>query len=613
MRNYPRTAPLPEQPPYEIKRIDGGLNIRNEQSQIADSQSPYTLNMVSDGKGGVQKRKGQQKVYATTLGPGAVNGYFDYRKIDGTVITVQFHGTKIYTQSSSEQPVEIYDGVADQRVTLFVFNDILYILDGTNYLQYDGNSVTQVVGYVPLYTLGRAPSGGGTRNEDLNYLSDSWKDSFSADGSSTVYYLTFTDITSVDSVVVNGEEKTAGTDYSVNLTDGTVTFATAPPAGTDNVVIQATKTGLMDASLVKKNRYVALYGGENDTRVVLTGNPDAPSTVWWSGITQYALDPTYWPESNYAAVGSDADHNTALQPLYDQLILFKERSIQRGEFMIDETGSGIIAFYPINDNIGCDMPYTVQLIDNMIVFCNTYKGPHVLVRTDVRGERNVKPIGGLINGAPGRPGLLDEAKSDLLAATSVDDGTHYILCVGSKAWAWDYKNTPYLGNEDALAWWHWDNINANVWLVRDRELYYGDRDEGLVQKFITNKNDNGVPINGVWRSKLFHFGFMEWLKTIYQVFFRTNVVNAGNIAIKILSDTGETLFTKSVTSNSFNWANWDWGMFTWAVNIFDPVFKLKTKIKKAKYFQIEFSNNNLNEDLSILDLKVYFNLSSKVK
>ncbi|OPX93983.1 MAG: hypothetical protein A4E53_00146 [Pelotomaculum sp. PtaB.Bin104] len=618
---------LPDElPPFELLRIDLGINVRDEHSQIGDGQSPYSsstgrpgaLNVVSDGKGGIKKRNGYTKVYETSLGTGAIHGIWDYLKRSGIVTRIIHHGTKLYTQSGSDQPVEILGGVADTKGVAFTYNDIFYYIDGTQYWQYNGTSAEAVTPYTPTITTDRNPDGtGGASNEELNQISDRWKDSFSGDGVTTTYLLSFTELSATEVIVtIDGATKTENTHFTVNRTNGTVDFTGgtsphgAPVSGTNNVVIQAEKIGLNDHSFIKKCKYVSLFGGKNDTRVFLTGNLDYPATVYWCDID----NPLYFPVNNYNDIGSSADFNVGLMFQYDMLIVLKHNSIWRIEYEFDSsTNTGTFASYPLNSGIGCDMPHSIQLVDNYIVFCSSTKGPQIIESTDIRTEKNVRSLGELINKGPGRLGLLDESNADLLAATSFDDGTHYVLCVGSKCWAWDYKKSPWLGSADSLVWWYWDNINANCWVQYQGVIVFGDRDNGLLYKFQENKNDDGVAINGVWRSKLLHFDWQEWLKTISLVFFRTNLVNEGNIMITVYNDQGTKEFTETITSNSFNWTTFDWSNFTWAVNVFDPVLRLKIKLKKIKYFQIEFSNNTLNQDLSILDLKVYYSLNRKVK
>lgn len=70
----------------------------------------------------------------------------------------------------------------------FVFNNRLYILDGKNYLVYDGSSISQVKNsaYVPTTYIGIIPAGEnadiGTEYEQRNILTPKFKHTFIADG-----------------------------------------------------------------------------------------------------------------------------------------------------------------------------------------------------------------------------------------------------------------------------------------------------------------------------------------------------------------------------------------------------------------------------------------------
>jgi hypothetical protein len=620
--------PPQEQAPFVIPYMRGA-NLRDEKSQIQDYQSPYndtdtrpgTINMVSDGVGGVKKRQGYSEINKAEEDETV---YFigEYFRLDGSSIIMLHNSVEgagcLYTKTGVAAPVLISDALALTKGAAFTFGDKWHYIDGTTFWQYDGTTLAAITGYVPTVTTGRAPSGGGVANEEYNYISDSFKDSFSGTVGDTIYTASQVDLASVDYVWVAGVLQTEDVDYTVDLTSGQVTFGVAPGSGTDNVIIQSTKTGLMDSTIIIENKYWELFGGQNDTRIFLTGNPDYPATVYWCEVDNIS----YWPESNYNMIGSDADFNQGLKFQYDQLVLLKKRSIYRIEYNI--TDAGVVSFpsYPLNMGIGCDCPYSVQLIDNMVVFLNSERGVHILTRTDIRTEKNVASLSSLINGTADRPGLLSASTADLQAATSHDDGTHYILCVDDDAWAWDYKTKPYTsetGDSD-LIWWPWTNIPANCWMLKEGHSYFGVRDTGYVYKMddikydrIIDDEDASIPINGVWRSKLFDFGMREWWKSIIYVYFSTNVTNAGNITVKIIDDYGDTVYTETYTSTSFNWSTFDWSTLTWAVARFDPVFRLKPKVKKSKYFQVEFSNNIEGEELSILDVRIYWSADRLIK
>ena len=102
--NFRAPTPPAEPPPYKLPRIDLGINIRDEHSQVLTGQAPYNyrtgkpgaVNMVSDGKGGVKKRQGPDKVNDVSLGSGPIHGIWDFTKYDGTTVRIVHHGTKLY-------------------------------------------------------------------------------------------------------------------------------------------------------------------------------------------------------------------------------------------------------------------------------------------------------------------------------------------------------------------------------------------------------------------------------------------------------------------------------------------------------------------------------------
>ena len=79
-------------------------------------------------------------------------------------------GTKLY-EVASGQKTEIFSSLNRYPSDSFVYEDVFYLKDGLNYLQYDGSTVKEVVGYIPTTSIGRKPSGGGTKHEDVNILS----------------------------------------------------------------------------------------------------------------------------------------------------------------------------------------------------------------------------------------------------------------------------------------------------------------------------------------------------------------------------------------------------------------------------------------------------------
>lgn len=592
-----KTPPPPE---LRLDVINGGVSYKYIESQLNDNQSPYMLNMNADDRGALTKRKGQKVHLAYPTSP--IHAMYYYK--DKLIVHA---GNKLYADL-----VEIFT-LTSQKGVFFVFNDTLYYLNGAEYVQWDGATAKAVEPYVPQLTIGRSPSGGGELLEEFNLLGSGFIDGFIADGTAKDYQLSLTGLNSTELVAsIDGGinwNKVEGDDFTVNRTTGVVTFVSAP---TDQaiVLIKAYKTITGMADRIKKCRYFEIYGGENDTRVFIAGNPDYPSWYWYSGV----YDPSYFPENSFNRLPGEAISGFVKQ--YDTLIVFQNRSITAVNYEFKDDGTVSFPTKPINSFVGCDMPYTIQLINNDPVFANSYKGIHILRSSQIRDERNVQLISSNINGAPYRSGLLDEEESDLLQATSFDYDKKYWLCVGSKVWVWDYEQTPYMGNDEQLAWFPYDNISANCFIEIDRQLYYGSRTNGNINTFQENFNDFGQPINGVWRSKLFNFNLPDYLKTITELWLTTRAALYSSITIKYYDDNGsvidETTITKQNTA-SFSWANWNWDAFTWNIYRYAPTIKRKPKLKKVQYFQIEISNNELNENMSILSLVIRYNVNRKIK
>ena len=581
-------------------------------SQIELNQADYAENIIYQD-GIPDCRPGQAQTH-TSYGVGGINGKWEYRKADGTIIDLEAWGTKLYSVAGAIS-TEVYNALTNTKACGFPFNGHEYIINGVNFIRYNGTTVATVasLAYVPTLDMGCKSDGtGSTPKEKLNYLSNSFKRSFSSDGS-TSYQLPFTNLTSINNVWVAGVLKTLTTDYTIDLVLGKVLFVTGPATGgTNNVVIQATKAGLMDATKITKCKYAITYA----SRIWLTGNPDAPTTVYNTGLTgDYSLDGTYWPENGWAIVGGD-DVNTGWGMHYNDLILFKERSIEASTMTTDASGNALFAWANnISPNVGCDMPDTIQHFDDLIAFCNMVSGPHVLTATVVKGQRNIRPVGVNCNGSLYKAGLLSESMVDLKLASSCSDGKHYWLCVGSKAWVWDYFSTPNNGKPRSLSWWFQTSVNARVWLVKDRDVYFGDRTNGIVQKLTPGVfNDNGVAIHKVLRTAMLVPEKTEqWAKNVPKMWPTLCKGTGSLVNVKIITNKKEIIRLISANeTGGFNWDNWDWDIFTWDVDNTDKTLLLRLPIKNTSGIQVEFSNNEINQTLPIVSAKIIFELTKEI-
>ena len=317
----------------------------------------------------------------------------------------------------------------------------------------------------------------------------------------------------------------------------------------------------------------------------------------------------------YAIKGSDKAV-TGFKVHQNKLVVFKEDLTCTVEATtgLDNTASFPISF--LNTEVGCDMPDTIQLINNDIVFCNSYGGVYLVASTIIPGEKSIKPISINVNGDSNRNGILQHTIADLESASSVDHNFKYWLCVGNKAYVLDYREGIITTNPDKNKWFYYDNINASCFVIKDNELIYGVRDYGQLVQFTQAFNDFGLPINAKWRSKRMDFSYPDYLKTISDIWvtFNNSLSEDSVITVKFMSENGNIEDVIVIPANdSWSWSSFSWEGFNWKVRLFDKTIKNRVKIRKICYFQIEFSNNMLDQNLSIKNFVINYKLIRKVR
>lgn len=585
--------PVAEPPLLRIEPFKG-VNLAVTPTQIDRSQSPDMLNMHIDERGALNKRTGYERLFTTSLGSGAINGLYEFRKTDGNVYFLIAHGTKLYTQENNDQPTEIYDGLSDQQVTFFTMNDKCYILDGANYFVYDGSTVEEVTPYIPTLAISKDPAGGGVAYEDFNLLGAGFKDSFSADGTSTEFYLSLQNLDpTLLEAVVNGTAMAEGSGFTVDRTTGKVMFDTAPEKGTNNVVITAYKTQSDFVDRIKKCRFYTIFGGSNDTRVFVSGNPFAPDYVWRSGL----YDPTYFPENGFYKF---PDEVKGFSKQYDYLVIHRKNGLHMVSFELNN-GEPSFPSRPINDQVGTIATRSIQLIENNPVMLSK-NGVYMLTASNVRDERNVQHISENVD-----PRLLNE--SNLEKAISVDYNKKYWLAVNGNVYVFDYS----VGE-----WFLYDNIHASCFIERNGELYFGSSVEGLIYRFMRESepkpyNDDGQSINAYWKSKYFTFGADERRKLVDKVFFGLKPMTRTSADVYYVSNKKQSSLVKTSRMDLLDFRNIDFNHWSFIISTFPQEAMAKIKAKKITHFQVRIENNKLDEGIGLLSVGIKYRYQSEVK
>lgn len=592
--------------PLPLLRIEPfkGMDVSESATQLDNHHSPDMLNMNIDEKGALNKRTGYTRVFPTSLGPGKINAMYLYTKQDGTQIFLFAHSTRLYTQNGNAQPTVLYNGIQNGKLNIFTMEGKCYVMDGVNFLVYDGLTIKQVEPYIPTMQISKNPSGGGVANEDFNLIGNKFKDSFSGDGTATVYQMSLTglDATPVEAVIGAATIK-EGAGLTVDRINGKVTFTTAPVKGTNNVIITAGKSVTGYADRIKKCTMSIGFGGANDTRIFISGNPNMPDHMWRSGL----YEPGYWPENGYYRM---PEKIMGFTKQYDYLIIERPNGKHVLNFQITEEGVVSFPSKPINNKVGTIATNSIQIIENNPVSLSR-DGVYMTVASNVRDERNVVQISSAID----RLLLLETA---LDGAVSIDYDKKYWLAVNGNVYILDYTHKSE--RNPFGEWFVYNNIPASSFLVAGEFLYFGSVNEGLIYRFKKEYdskayNDDGQPINAYWRSKQLTFKAEEMTKYISNLYFSLKPATKTSVDLFYSSDREENVpvNSKRIQFNLFDFAALDFENFTFFYSNFPKPVVNKVRAKKVTHFQVMLQNNKQDESLSILSLGIEYRYSTKVR
>lgn len=582
---------------YKQLQIDepckGGINLRDLEYEQDINQSPNVLNMMYRN-GAFGKRYGQKEYHdfgATIYSLGYYNG---------DIIT--HAGDKIYKGET-----KIAEGMPLKKGLFINFNGMLFFLCEKFY-QYDGEW-KEVDPYIPTILINRKPDGSYSDiNEELNLIGSGFQNHFHGDGSSTVYKLSEKNLDNRNIKVLVDEIEV--TNFSVDYTKGEVKFTSAPAKGTNNVKITAYKTVLEDIEKIMKCTLYTTYGGNNNSRLFLAG--DGNSCFYYSGVS----DPTYFPAQSYKRIGNDDDDIQGFGEQYDVLMVFKSNEIYGLEYYTDKNGIGRFSSYRVNSKIGCDVPNSIQLINNQLTWLSTKHGVCTLVSTAIEDERNVRVISRNIDGGYRVAGLLHE--DNLKNAISIDYDGKYFLVVNGRAYVWDYLMSPYAntGKLDAdakrLSWFLFDNFNVDMFIEKKLDLLYSSGSKLVI---LTNEyNDFGKPIHSKYQTPFMQFE-VNYLKTIKNMYVQCRADTASVINITYFTEetpNGEKE-PEPIIINARLWGNFLWSAFGWSVVNFANVFRRKCSLKKIQMASVLFDNNEVDRDMSISHLSFEYAVIKSIK
>lgn len=406
-------------------------------------------------------------------------------------------GVSLYDYNMSTKEIKTIKskGMNPRRSESFIFNNIFYIKDGINYLEYDGETCKEVEGYIPTTTNSRAPLGGGTMLEDYNMLTGYRKNSFCADGENKEYHLDSREIEAGKTKAwINGVETT---DFTVDTTNGIVTFNVIPEKpltdGQDNVVIQFCKTISGDREKILKCNLLCVF----DNRVFFGGNQDYPNTIFHTTLN----NPRYVSSTDYYNEGLDMSPVRSMVVGNNALWVFKEPSQANTSIYYHNpaTYEDGKAYPSIHSSIstGC-VAKAINFNDDIVFFSD--RGMEG-INGDVTTEQVVAHRSTLIDSK-----LLEEPNYKALILQEWEG--YLLVIIDNKIYLADSRAMYTNSTHNEYEWFYWElEKNITFATVKDNILYLCSND-GI---YTLTKKDG--KIDSYWTTCLDDFGSPSMQKT----------------------------------------------------------------------------------------------------
>lgn len=555
-----------------IGETDEGRILYQEVAFVANQVYTWYANAVTAVNNG-----------ADTVVRGLWSGYVDGSEVIAAACSGHLWSLSESGGSWSKTDIGAIDTTG--TVCLFGFGGKLYCLDGSDYYSWDGTSFGRVDGYVPCLAVASVPTGGGQSLEQVNKLTAKRRQRFSSDGTAKTYVLLEQNISAVDKVTVNGAEVT---DYTKDLSAGSVTFSTAPEKGTDNVEIWWTSAENYREQVCAM-RYAEFYNGVNDSRVFLYG--DGSNQTLYSGLTEEGT-PTaeYFPDLNVIHVGDENTPLTALVRMYSRLMAYKEGSAWSiwYDAITLADGSVTAGFYcnPVNRNLGCDAMGQACLVENRprtVDGRSIYEWKSSSSGNITNDQRNAQRVSQNVESTLAG---FDLSKSVMF----FDKIAHEFYCV--------YGGTAVVQNTENSAWYVYTSFPAVCLIVYKDELYYGT-ESGELRRFSEDyTSDAGEAIDAYWESGSMSFDRDYVLKYSPSVWVGMKQEPGAAVTVGIRTDTGETSQEDVQLSGEGS---------------MPAVKRLRLKAQRFVYYKLLFSSLSAESRATVVaaDIRVKYNIRVK--
>ena len=434
-----------------------GVDFRGEEINIV--RSPDSLNVWKDYREteSIRTRPGMALNKAFSK---PVYGIYFYKS------AMLVHSGKSLYVVAGGTTSEIYTDLNERNSNGFVYDDIFYLKDGKNYLQYDGTAIKDVEGFVPTTTISKAALSGGVLKQDVNMLTGRRINTFRADGNGVEFWLDAKNIDTDFSPIVKVDDEVV-TNYTVDYTEGKIVFDSpvSEPLtdGQDNISVEFSKTIEKYRKSILGCTLLQVF----DNRVFFSGNDEFPNVMWHCSLD----DPSYVSDLDYYPEGMDTAKIRGMVAGNNALWVFREASDANTNVFyhtptIDETYGKIYPSAHSSITLGC-VGAAVNFNDDIVFFSE--RGMEG-ISGDITTEQVVDHRSSLVD----RKMIAEPNYKDMI----LEEWEGYLFVfIGDKAYLADSRTAFTNENHIEYDWFYWQmEKKITCSKVYDGVLYLGAED-----------------------------------------------------------------------------------------------------------------------------------------
>lgn len=491
------------------------------------------------------------------------------------------------------------------ETTFFGFDNKVYLLNGHEYLCWDGGAATgftEVEPYIPLVQTATTPEGAGTLLEEVNRLTNKRRVEFSPDGTATEFKLPEEDLKEIISVKVMGKE----VNFAADEKNGKVGLDEPPAVGVNTLeVVYSFGEGAVHE--VTGMRYSEFYNGSTDGRIFLYG--DGSNKTIYSGIRYDTGKPSaeYFPDLFEIAVGEDNTPITALVRHFSRMMAFKPNSAWSIQYntmtLADESVSAAFYVQPVNRQFGNEAAGQVKLLEN---------NPLTIDVGSVYQWKSASTGTGYITNTENNTKRISDRVAETLRSFDLPNTRTFNIKNEHEYW-FLWEGRALILNYANNTWYYYDNLPF-AYLVEAENEEYGFCNDGRIVHFSRDYyGDDGEPIDCYAATGAMDFDKDWLLKYSPMLFVAMEPENNARIYVTVETNRRSDYPKKLISYSLANFEHVDFNHFSFGTNRKPQVKRVKMKVKKATYYKLIFESNSASATATIIETDIHLRYAGNVK